>query len=512
MPDNLNNPTLEPVLSSQETGEAPAAPPNGGVNLAATVPPLETLNNPTPPPNNFNSPMPATPPSPPPMVPRRGGFPKKLLIIVLLLLLLGIGGFAIVKMALPNLGAKEASLTWWGLWEDDQSVLSLIAEYQAAHPNVKIKYERQSQQDYRERLTNSLARGNGPDIFRIHNTWVPMFRNYLSPLPNSVMTPSEYAQTFFPVASTDLSNGRSLVAIPLEFDSIALFINEEIFETFAKSPPTTWDDLRQLALELTVKDENGAIRQAGVALGRTENVDHWPEILGLLMLQNKVKMTNPTGKLAEDALGFYTRFATSDGVWDETLPSSTIAFAGGKVAMYLGPSWRVHEIKEQNPSLRFRVVPAPQLPQEGPADAGTYYATYWAEGVWSESKGSLEAWNFLKYMSTKESLEKFYQAAITTGRLFGEPYPRVDMAGLLTSDPLVGAFVLQGKDAKSWYLASRTFDGPTGINSQINKYFEDAVNAVNAGDDVKRALATTAAGVTTVLSQYGLVAPAPTPK
>ncbi len=400
-------------------------------------------------------------------------------------------------------GGGEATLTWWGLWEDESVVAPLIAEYQSSHPKVKINYVRQSQQDYRERLTNALAKGTGPDIFRFHNTWIPMFKNDLDTLPGSVMSIGEYAQTFYPIASTDLSYREGIVGIPLEYDGLVLYLNGDIFTKAGKSAPTTWDDLRQTALALTIKDEQGTITQAGVALGRTENVDHWQEILGLMMLQNGVKMGQPTGKLAEDALTFFTNFSKNDGVWDATLPPSTVAFASGKLAMYIAPSWRALEIKQQNPSLNFQTFPVPQLPKTAAKEPDITYATYWAEGVWSRSKNKDAAWDFLKFLSTKASLEKIYQAA-SRQRLFGEPYPRVDMADLLKSDSILGSLLAQAPYAQSWYLASRTFDGPTGINSQINKYFEDAVNAVNDRTEPAKALETVAAGVTQVLAQYGI--------
>jgi multiple sugar transport system substrate-binding protein len=341
-----------------------------------------------------------------------------------------------------------------------------------------------------------------------------MFRRDLDPVPASVFNAADFTKTFYPVAASDLTNGTSLAGIPLEYDGLALYINEDIFATAGKNPPTTWDDLRMTACQLTTIT-NGTITQAGVALGTTGNVDHWPEILGLMMMQNGVDLTKPTGKPAEDALSFYTVFssdkacagsgASSAKVWDSTLPASTVAFAAGKLAMYFGPSWRAFEIKEQNPSLKFRTAPLPQLPKSSPSDRNLTYASYWAEGVWAKSKNKAAAWDFLKFLSSKESLEKFYTNASKL-RMFGEPYPRVDMASLVRSDPYVGSIIAGASDADSWYLQSRTFDGPTGINSQINKYFEDAVNAVNSGNTTpQKALETVSAGVTQILSQYGLV-------
>ncbi len=435
-------------------------------------------------------------------------FSKIILIIVSLLLLLT-AVFLVIRFLLPRLreSTRETSLTWWGLWEDEAIVAPLIAEYEQSHQNVKINYLKQSAQDYRERLTNALARGDGPDIFRFHNTWVPMFKSELDFVPPSVVSAGEFSQIYYPVVSSDLTSGAGLVGIPLECDGLGFFVNEDIFNSAGKSIPRTWDDLRQTARELTIKDENGFVQQAGVALGRTENVDHWPEILALMMLQNGVKLSNPQGRLAEDALAYFTIFSSVDDVWDESLPPSTVAFASGKVAMYFGPSWRVFEIKQQNPNLNFKVLPVPQLPRETPNEQNISYASYWAEGVWKRSKSREVAWDFLKFLSSKESLQKLYQNASKV-RTFGEPYPRVDMAQLLFSDSLVGAFVSQAPDAQTWFLQSRTFDGPTGINSQINKYFEDAINAVNSGTRPNKALETVVSGVNQVLSTYGLISPA----
>ena len=444
-------------------------------------------------------PVQATPPAP------KKVFPVKLVLLIVGAIVFIVSVFLIVRSLVSKNSSFESGkeIVWWGLWEDAGNVSSIISEYESKNPGVKIKYVRQSNVDYRERLTNALAKGTGPDIFRFHNTWVPMYKSELDKVPSSVYTVSEFTTNFYPVAVSDMTLGSSLVGVPIEYDGLSLYINEEIFEKSGKSLPLTWNELRQSARELTIKDENGTITQAGVALGRTENVDHWPEILGLMMLQNGADLTKPSGKLAEDALDFYTIFSKDDGVWDATLPSSTVAFAGGKLAMYFGPSWRAHEIRLQNPNLRFKTIPVPQLPKTEANEADVNYASYWAEGVWARSKNKTEAWKFLKFLSSKETLESFYNASSKT-RMFGEPYPRQDMENSLKDHPIIGSTILGAKTAQTWFLQSRTWDGPTGINSQINKYFEDAINLVNSGKEAKVALEPVTAGVIQVLSQYGI--------
>lgn len=422
---------------------------------------------------------------------------KKWLPILLVLVLLFLGILVVFKLITSRFQKpKEVTLTYWGLWEPETVMKSVLDDWEKAHPNIKISYSQQSPKEYRERLQSALARGAGPDLFRFHITWVPMFKNELDPLPAEIMSASQFENTFYPVASNNLRVGTSFLGLPLEIDTLALFYNQKIFQAAGKTPPVLWDELRKLALELTTRDDTGKIQTAGVALGTTSNVDHWPDILGLMMLQNGVDLTKPTGTLAEDALTYFTIFNKVDQVWDETLPNSTFAFATGKVAMYLGFSWDIFEIKRINPSLDFRVAPAPQLP-----GGNITWASFWAEGVNKKSEHKKEAWEFLQFLSSKETMQKLYQAQSQI-RLFGEPYSKTEMAGLISSNPLVAPFVNQAAKAKTWYLSSRTFDN--GLNDRMIKYFEDAVNGVNSGKEAAEALKTTIQGVSQLLSQYEL--------
>jgi multiple sugar transport system substrate-binding protein len=396
-------------LTKNSPGNTPATPNTQGVSADVfqsdappppppTVPPIPQSNEQQKAKVASNQPQAPTKATSAPAPPKpKRKFPK-FLVIIFVVAVLAAGLYFAAKLILPRfMPQNQATLTWWGLWEDESVVKPLIAEYENGHPNVKINYELQSPQDYRERLTNALAKGNGPDIFRFHNTWVPMFSNELDSIPASIMSSSDYAQSYYPVIASDMASGTGIVGVPLGYDALTLYVNEDIFERENVAYPTTWVEVREAAKILT-KKENDVITQAGVALGRTENVDHWPEILALMMLQNGVSLSNPTGKLAEDALTFYTLFSTTDGVWDETLPASTTAFANGKLAMYFGTSWRAFEIKQQNPDLKFNTIPLPQLPKEKATDPDISYASYWVEGVWERSPNKDVAWDFLNFI------------------------------------------------------------------------------------------------------------------
>lgn len=458
-----------PAVDSGEGGPPPTPPPVTEAGAAAIEPPLKRF------------------------YPFIIGFG----VIVLLFLLIS-------KVILPIFNKPKTpdviSLTYWGLWESENLMSQIIDDYRKDHPNIIIQYVRQSPKDYRERLQSSLAKGEGPDIFRWHNTWLPMLKNDLSPVPDKIYSAGEFDSTFFPIAKKDVYISGQYYGIPLEFDALALYVNEEIMSQNPEvKVPTTWDNLRQAAFKLTVRDARAQVTRGGIAMGTTNNVDHFPDILGLMILQNGGDPGKPDSDSVTSALKFYTLFTKQDRSWSEDLPGSTLAFANGKVAMMLAPSWRAIEINQINPKLNFKLYPVPQLPGTNIA-----WASYWIEGVAKKSAQPAAAWEFLKYLSSQEALTKMYQLA-GQSRLFGEPYPRQEMSTQLQTDPFAGAIMTQALSSRSWPLAARTFDN--GLNDRIIKYYQDAVNAYLNDQEEKQILETLSSGVTQVLSQYGLASP-----
>lgn len=401
-------------------------------------------------------------------------------ILFFVLVMVAVGFFFLLRKPGP------VTLTWWGLWEPEAVYQTVIADYQRTHPNITIKYAKQSQLNYRDRVTTALAGTDSPDIIRLHNSWLPMFKNLLVPAPET------FANIFYPVVSTNYG-------LPLGIDTLVMFINDDLFRAGGVNVPVIWDGaggFLEVANKLTVKDGYGRIKTAGTALGTASNVDHWQDIISLMMLQAGVDLdNNPNSSAAVQALGFYGAFARGQNIWDETQDNSTLAFASGKIAMYFGPSWRYFDIKALSPNLNFRMVPVPQLAGGTPINL----ATYWFEGVSKKSKNPKIAWDFLKFATTKDELTKTYTAQAKL-RPFGEPYPRIDMANLLPESVVIQ----EAPTAKSWYLASFTNDGDTGINSRIGKYYFDAVNAMLRGADAKSILDTVQKGVNQVLQSYGV--------
>ena len=442
-----------------------------------------------------------------------GGSKLKFIPIILgAVALLAVVIFAVMRFILPGQSApagnpsspstnstaptKQTVLTYWGLWEPSNVLDGVFDEFSQQNPGVIIQYQKQSPTQYRERLQSAIASGSGPDLFRFHASWVPMLRSELTAVPSSVMSTTEFQNTFYPIAVKQLTAGSQIVGIPLMYDGLGLYYNKQIFATAGLQPPTTWAELTEIAQTLTIRNST-AIERAGIALGTSTNVEHFSDVLGLLMIQNGADPSNPTSNEALQALTFYTNFATKYKVWDSTLPSSTVAFSRGDAAMMIAPSWRAHEVLAMNPDLEFDIISVPKLATEQVA-----WATFWAEGVSSQSKNKDLSWKLLKFLSSREVQQKMYADAAQT-RAFGEIYARKDLASELITKPYVSAYLADAPYAQTWYLNSYTHDN--GLNDQISKYYEDAITAIVSNTkSAAVVLETVAQGTGLVLRQFGL--------
>lgn len=420
-----------------------------------------------------------------------------LALVILIVIVVGIS--AVLLPMFSRTSNEKVTLTYWGLWEDSNVMQSILSDFHKEHPNITIEYVKQDHKQYLDRLVTRIKNNTGPDIYRFHSSWLPQVSNYLLPLSTEVISNDQLEKGFYPVVQKDVTKDGAIYGIPYGIDTLALFVNPEIFQAAGVQVPQNWNDFIKAARDLTVKDENGVIKTSGASLGSFDNVSHAPDIIAMFFAQNgaNIKDLGGTAANATDALEFYTSFARGEGnVWDSTLESSIIAFAKGNVAMYFGYSWDIFTIKAINPNAAITVHPVPHLPGREMT-----VASYWVEGVSSQTKHPKEALLFMNYITKPETEQKLYAEQAKT-RLFGTPYARVDLAPSLKDNALIYPFVQQAPTATSSYFAGDTYDN--GLNSQLNGYLGNAVRSVLNGSSAQSAVETLAQGVTAVLNQYGV--------
>ncbi len=387
------------------------------------------------------------------------------------------------------------------MWEPAQVMKPVIDAFEKQNPGIKVNYQPQSSQDYQDRLKTNLESQTPPDVFRLHTTWLPLFAKYILPAPANTISSTELSTNFYPIVSKLLVSNNQVYGVPVTVEGLALFVNTAMLQQKQIKTPKTWEDLVTAAKLLKEEDPlTGKLTRAGVALGNTSNVEHWPDIVSLMLLQAGAKLTNMKSPEVLSTLDYYSKFVTKLHVWDDTLPPSTVAFANEKVGMIIAPSWRAREIKAMNPALSWEAVPVPQLPDVDPLN----WASIWFETVAKDSKHPQEAWKFVSFLASANAQQILFDSA-TAERSFPQAPANKAVATTALKNPVVAPFVSSMDTATSFYTASMTRDAKTALNSRLIKYLEDAINSFALSQDGAKTIETLDSGFTQVLSEYGLV-------
>jgi multiple sugar transport system substrate-binding protein len=227
--------------------------------------------------------------------------PKRLIKIAIFLLLILTTIFIIISIVLPRISSpkvKNVTLLYWGI-QDELSVMApIIADFEKENPNIKVEYSKQDLINYREKLSTRINNGNGPDIFKFHNTWLPMIKDDLLPLPQETIDKEQFMNDYYDVVQNDLVKNGAIYGLPLEMDTLVLYVNSAIFEQAEREReakikvPTTWQEFIDASTKLTKRDESGQIIISGAGIGTYDNVDHASDIISLLFAQNGIDINN----------------------------------------------------------------------------------------------------------------------------------------------------------------------------------------------------------------------------
>jgi multiple sugar transport system substrate-binding protein len=427
---------------------------------------------------------------------------KKYLLIgggVLIIFLLILGSVLLSGGGGGNNNSKEqVELVWWKTFQDRDDVSALIEEYNKLRPNVTIKFAKKNIVDYETELLNAIASGNSPDIFTIHNDWLPKHIDKMAPMPANMMTERQYRDAFVDVAAADFIKDTKIYAIPLSTDVLALYYNKDILGSAGIfTPPTTWPEVVSAVQKITKQDNSGNFTRSGIAMGSSNNINRSADVLLLLMLQQgtvfynenftsarfdqQIRFNDQSFNPGALALDFYTQFSRASRktyTWNTKADNSVDAFAQGKLGMMLSYSYMIPTIKDKAPSLNWGVAAVPQIDNTG---LKINFANYWGEGVSKTSTKQEYAWDFLKFISQKDILTKYYDKVKA-------PSSRKDLLLQQSADVQIGVFADNAITARSVYkpdasqfetIILKMIDDVTLRGSDAEDAVSDAVSQVN---------------------------------
>ena len=158
----------------------------------------------------------------------------------------------IMVLSMVSLASAEDVELQFVLWDAGQKagMVAIAEAYEAANPGVKINVDVIDWSEYWSKLMGGLEAQEMPDVFIVHS-------NYIYALAKGMLdlTDLNYDFSPYPAGITALYNvdGKQL-AIPKDYDTIALAYNKQIFDDAGEAyPDDTWDwaKLKEVAQKLT---------------------------------------------------------------------------------------------------------------------------------------------------------------------------------------------------------------------------------------------------------------------
>jgi multiple sugar transport system substrate-binding protein len=459
-------------------------------------------------------------------------FKRPFAVIMAVVVLLGQGCTKGVSPETQAL-AKRVPINVWGVEDDVDKYQAIFATFRKSHPFADIRFKRFRFEEYEEELLNAMAEDRGPDVFLIHNTWVDKYIPKMLPAPKTVKAAYQVAsggrtnqQVTYEARTVPLISLRALkedfpdfvakdairsmnvskdankklfedrvMGLPISVDTLALYYNKDILNASGiATPPENWDQFQAQVKRITRYGDDGAIVRAGAGFGLGSNVERSPDILSLLMLQNRTVMTddngNPTftripAELREtaemppglQALQFYADFANpakDTYTWNAEQPNSLDAFMRGTSAFFVGYSYHLPLIRARAPKLNLGITNVPQI--AGNPEA--HVANYW---MWTVSKKSASAdlaWLLVNDMTGKDGATTF----LTTAQ---KPAIRKALLESQLEDEQIGVFASQVLTAHTWY---RGVDPKAAERAFIELL--DAAPLAKDADDLRKLLRT----------------------
>jgi len=326
---------------------------------------------------------------------------------------------------------------FWAMGREGEVVAALVAEFEQAHPGVRVDVQQLPWSAAHEKLLTAFAGGVTPDLCQLGNTWIPEFAalDSLEPLDahvaaSSVIAPDDY---FRGIWQTNRVGGR-LYGVPWYVDTRLLFYRRDLLaQAGFPAAPTSWPEW--IAMLNAIRDQHVPGRH-----GLVLPVNEFEPLVALALQQDEPllrdgdRFGNFRSAGFARALTFYAGMyragyappvASSDisNIWNE--------FGRGRFVFFVSGPWNIGELQRRMPSdLQQGWATAP-LP--GPDGPGASIAGGSSLVMFRHARAKPAVWQLIEFLSRPDIQARFHgltgdlpprRTAWRDSSLAADPYAR----------------------------------------------------------------------------------------
>ncbi|WP_232329087.1 MULTISPECIES: ABC transporter substrate-binding protein [Metabacillus] len=309
--------------------------------------------------------------------------------LVLILVLTGCSSSNSSSSSTSNENSKE--FTYWYPWGGDSEKWDKerIADYEEEE-GVKVNAVYVPDGITNGKLLSAISGGNPPDLVLGDGNDYQLAYSLAS---QGALEPlDQYLENAGFDENTVLDGFRSLMKqpdgktyiLPQDSNVNLLYYNVDMFEAAGldpENPPTTIEELDQVAEALTKLNNDGSIETLGFIpwIDAGEDPYTWPWAFGATMYDPETKKVSLNEKSMIDSFKWMDSYAVRYN--PEKIKSFTSGFGGafspdhpfmtGKVAMTVSGNWFANALKIYSPDTKYKVAAIPS-PPEGRKDSSVF--------------------------------------------------------------------------------------------------------------------------------------------
>ena len=282
------------------------------------------------------------------------------------------------KAAGENAGGN---VVWWTWSTEATEAFTQQRDYAMKNnPNLSLDIQYTSNSDYWTKLPVAIAGGTGPDLYQMTR---PSFELYAASGQALDLTEyieqspalKTYLDTIDPVLKETYQFEGKQMAVPITVECTAIAYNKNIFKAAGIKDlkeiedTWTWQDLREIAKQLTVRDDKGEASQYGFYVP-ADRIPAWEMIWshGYEMFDEKGErcMLDQPGVIEalQPLVDMYVADQVSPSIDVATNTSGDDMFISGKIAMIAAGIWKVPSFNNIT-SFEWDVVELPFDPATG---------------------------------------------------------------------------------------------------------------------------------------------------
>lgn len=264
--------------------------------------------------------------------------------------------------------ADKVTLKFWKYQDENeqQTLTALVDKFNVQSKTTKVEFETFPFDQYvGEKLTVSLAAGEGPDVFWLSaGDFMKFVMNDLIMPLNDTFT-SELQADFLPNALKAVTVGPNIYGVPHEMGVQSLIYDKKLFAQNNLQPPSDWQELMDIARKMKTDTRWGAILPTNPdvfenfiwysylwsAGGEVVNAD-WTQ--ARINEPEAVKALQLWGDLVNQGLASPKGGAAFDA-----------DVAQGKAAMAMLGHWVADNFKQSYPDFEMGIAPVPPAEKGG---------------------------------------------------------------------------------------------------------------------------------------------------